>query len=138
MKYALFLSVLVLTIYGAIWYQDDARAAPICRTSPIPTHVCKVIKAQAPRAGVPPRWAKDPALAELLRHESGFEFEAQNPTSTAYGLFQFLNTTWRSVHCEYSKRRSHAYQAFCGLLYVKERYHTPARAWRFWRAHHWY
>src|SRR5690606_9261952 len=37
------------------------------------------------------------ALIELVRRESGWNPTAQNPTSTAYGLFQFLNSTWAGV-----------------------------------------
>ncbi|MBU5900557.1 transglycosylase SLT domain-containing protein, partial [Vibrio cholerae O1] len=33
----------------------------------------------------------------LVNKESSWNPNAQNPTSTAYGLFQFLNGTWGTV-----------------------------------------
>jgi hypothetical protein len=87
---------------------------------------------------VPASWATSGALYELILHESGFNNRAQNPTSTAYGLFQFLDTTWAGYGC---KKTSDAYiQSVCGLRYIKARYRTPERAWAFWQAQspHWY
>src|SRR5437868_2367007 len=49
------------------------------------------------KAGVPASWAKSPALWTLLQHESSLNPRAKNPSSTAYGLFQFLDSTWKSV-----------------------------------------
>lgn len=36
-------------------------------------------------------------LACVRRHESGGNYQAQNPTSTASGAYQFLNSTWRTL-----------------------------------------
>ena len=87
-------------------------------------------------AGVPQSWAKSQALANLVFRESSYRPTAQNPTSTAYGLFQFVDQTWATVGCT---KTSDAYQqSVCGLRYVQRRYHTPEAAWRFWQANHWY
>lgn len=75
-------------------------------------------------------------LFRIVSHESGFRPGAQNPTSSAYGLFQFLNSTWRSVGGH--KTSNAALQALYGMRYIKQRYHSPAGAWRFWQRHHWY
>ncbi|WP_348240207.1 transglycosylase SLT domain-containing protein, partial [Salmonella enterica] len=45
-------------------------------------------------------WGSGPlwdALAWLIGKESSWNPKAQNPKSTAYGLFQFLDSTWASV-----------------------------------------
>ena len=43
-------------------------------------------------------------LACVRRHESGGNYQAQNPVSTASGAYQFLNSTWRTM----SARAGHA------------------------------
>ena len=36
-------------------------------------------------------------LACVRRHESGGNYQAQNPTSTASGAYQYLRSTWRTM-----------------------------------------
>jgi len=76
------------------------------------------------------------ALAWIISHESGFNPYAQNPTSTAYGLFQFLNSTWAGVGGH--KTSDPVLQAQYGLRYIHGRYGDPIGAQRFWAANHWY
>jgi TP901 family phage tail tape measure protein len=78
------------------------------------------------------------ALYQLVMHESGFRSNAQNPTSTAYGLFQFLNSTWAGVGGH--KTADPTLQTIYGLRYIKQAYGDPIRAWRAWqsRSPHWY
>lgn len=78
------------------------------------------------------QWA---ALNWLVSHESSWNPNAQNPTSTAYGLFQFLDGTWKGYG---SKTSDPAKQALYGMQYIKDRYGDPAKAKAFWEAHHWY
>lgn len=78
------------------------------------------------------------ALYQLVMHESGFKNTAQNPTSTAFGLFQFLNGTWGDFGV---KKTSDARgQTQAGLAYIAQRYGTPSKAWSKWQARspHWY
>ncbi len=49
------------------------------------------------RAHVSTRWVMSRNLHELMKHESSFRPHAKNPYSTAYGLFRFLDSTWRTV-----------------------------------------
>ncbi len=86
--------------------------------------------------GTPDAWADSPGLAEILDHESGFDPNAQNPSSTAYGLFQFLDSTWASVGA--TKTSDPYLQCVAGLQYIHQRYGDPDAAWTFWQAHHWY
>ncbi|MFC9432680.1 transglycosylase SLT domain-containing protein [Nocardia sp. NPDC057030] len=78
------------------------------------------------------------ALDQLVEHESSWNPQAQNPTSTAYGLFQFLDTTWATVGG--SKTSDAGLQALYGRKYIQQRYGDPAHAWAFWQAQspHWY
>lgn len=79
------------------------------------------------------QWA---ALSALINKESGWNPRAQNPTSTAYGLFQFLNSTWASVGAR--KTSDVASQVRAGLAYIARAYGDPIKAWAFHRAHNWY
>ena len=48
----------------------------------------------------PPAPAHNPPggfLACVRRHESGGNYQAKNPHSTASGAYQFLNSTWRTM-----------------------------------------
>jgi hypothetical protein len=75
------------------------------------------------------------ALNWLVAHESSWNPNAQNPTSSAYGLFQFLDGTW----APYGKKTSDPkLQAQYGLEYIKSRYGSPEKAKAFWEGHHWY
>ena len=78
------------------------------------------------------------ALSRLLMGESGFNPNAQNPTSTAYGLFQFLNSTWAGVGAR--KTADPGGQTVAGLRYIAQVYGSPIRALAAWmsRTPHWY
>jgi hypothetical protein len=78
------------------------------------------------------------ALANLISGESGFNNLAQNPTSSAYGMFQFLDSTWATVG---AKKTADPYaQAVAGLRYIARNYGSPAAAYGAWlgRSPHWY
>jgi len=77
-------------------------------------------------------------LDQLVAHESSWNPKAQNPGSTAYGLFQFLNSTWGSVGGH--KTSDPKLQGEYGLKYISQRYGDPSKAWKFWNSHtpHWY
>lgn len=76
------------------------------------------------------------ALYNLLMRESGFSPSAQNPTSTAYGMFQFLDSTWAAMGV--GKTSNPNVQTMAGLQYIKQRYGTPADAWNHEMMFGWY
>jgi Transglycosylase SLT domain len=76
------------------------------------------------------------ALVQVLTRESGFQNNAQNPTSTAYGLFQFLDTTWAGF--PYPKTSNPVDQTIDGLDYIAERYGNPSNALAHENAYGWY
>lgn len=95
----------------------------------------------ADEAGVPASWADADDLWSLLGKESSstrtkLNPTAQNPSSSAYGIFQFLDSTWGSVGG--SKTSDPYKQSVYGLKYIKQRYGTPTGAWNFWNANGWY
>jgi hypothetical protein len=78
-------------------------------------------------------WA---ALQTLIQKESGWNPTAQNPTSTAYGLFQFLNGTWGTVGA--TKTSNPGLQAEAGMKYIAQKYGTPSAALAYHNAHNSY
>jgi hypothetical protein len=68
--------------------------------------------------------------------ESGWRNTAQNPTSTAYGIGQFLNSTWAGVGI--GKTSDPATQVEAMARYIKNRYGSPSRALAFHLSHNWY
>lgn len=73
---------------------------------------------------------------DLINRESKWNSEAKNPYSTAYGIGQFLNSTWESVGCE--KTDDKYVQVDCTIEYVSLRYKTPQKAIQFHNQKNWY
>lgn len=88
----------------------------------------------APKYG----WGADEmgAWYTLGMKESGWNNNAQNPTSTAYGIGQFLNSTWAGVGI--GKTNDPATQVEAMARYIKNRYGSPSRALAFHLSHNWY
>ena len=76
------------------------------------------------------------ALYELVSRESSWNPQADNPTSTAYGLFQFLDSTRDNygIRLGAGPRK----QAKAGLAYIADRYSNPAQALQFHDENGWY
>lgn len=68
--------------------------------------------------------------------ESGWCNVAQNPGSTAYGIGQFLDTTWPTVG--YTKTSDPVVQIAAMLAYIRQRYGNPVAAEQFHLQHGWY
>lgn len=75
-------------------------------------------------------------LMALVNQESGFNPQADNPTSTAYGLFQFLESTRENYGLPLSAGPKA--QTRAGLRYIKDRYSNPSAAWDFHLGHNYY
>ena len=78
-------------------------------------------------------WA---ALVDLVQRESSWNPQADNPTSTAYGLFQFLDSTWAGTGI--GRTSDPVQQAIAGLRYIQSRYGSPSAAIAFHNSHNWY
>lgn len=87
-----------------------------------------------------------PALVWLWNKESGdpragpnqvtWNPTAQNPTSTAFGIAQFLNGTWAGTGI--AKTSDPLRQIQAGLTYIKARYGNPRNALAFHNRNNWY
>ena len=77
-------------------------------------------------------WA---ALDKLWTRESNWRNTAQNPHSTAYGIAQFLDSTWAGYG---PKTSDPTLQIKYGLQYIKRRYGDPINAWAHETSAGWY
>ncbi len=75
------------------------------------------------------------ALNQLWQHESGWRTDADNPSSSAYGIPQAL-TQLHGLGPKYMK--DPRTQINWGLNYIAGRYGTPAKAWDFWQKNNYY
>lgn len=75
-------------------------------------------------------------LAYIKHRESSGNPTAQNPESSAYGLYGFLDSTWETVGC--TKTSDPIEQERCALLYMEQRYGGIKGAYRFHLANDWY
>lgn len=72
----------------------------------------------------------------IIQKESGGNPKAQNKTSTAYGLMQFLDDTFKNHGV--GSRDSPVDQVVSGIRYIKDRYKTPQEAVAFHKKKGWY
>jgi hypothetical protein len=74
-------------------------------------------------------------LDSLYMSESGWRIDADNPTSSAYGIPQAL-TELHDLPADYMT--SAESQIRWGLEYIQDAYGTPCNAWSFKSGHGWY
>jgi len=75
-------------------------------------------------------------LDQLWSAESHFNPKALNMSSKAFGLAQFLPTTWTNYKIK--KTSVAVVQVQYGLHYIKVRYGTACNAWAFHQKNGWY
>ncbi|MEU0966911.1 transglycosylase SLT domain-containing protein [Streptomyces sp. NPDC005917] len=76
-------------------------------------------------------------FSNIVSHESGWNYQAVNASSGAYGLFQALpGSKMSSVGSDW--QTNPATQIKWGLNYMNSRYGSPCGAWSFWQANSWY
>ena len=76
------------------------------------------------------------ALYQVEQREAGFNLNARNPSSGAYGLAQFINGP--GEYAQYGGNLSAAGQITAMLNYISQRYGTPSNAWQHELQFGWY
>jgi hypothetical protein len=125
---------------------EQAQAAAAAAAAPAPAPASSAPKSASSAA--PKGSFKDYAMAKvggaeqfsclekLWGKESGWNPNAQNPTSTAYGIPQFLDSTWKSTGI--AKTSDGYRQIDAGLIYIENRYGSPCGAWAHSQSTGWY
>ena len=75
-------------------------------------------------------------LENLWGKESGWNPKAQNRSSTAFGIPQFLDSTWAGTGI--GKTSDGYRQIDAGLVYIDSRYGSPCGAWSHSKSTGWY
>jgi len=75
-------------------------------------------------------------LNSLWSNESHFNPKALNMGSHAFGIAQFLPSTWGNYNVK--KTAVASLQIKYGLHYIQKRYGDACNAWNFWKKHGWY
>lgn len=84
-----------------------------------------------------PNTAQYNAFSSIVEHESGWDVDATNASSGAYGLVQALPGN-KMATAGSDWQTSAETQIEWGLKYMNERYGSPSAAWSFWQANGWY
>lgn len=110
--------------------QGQQRGAPVAPTGDIQRYAKQLARKEFGKG----HWDD---LDALVTQESSWNPKADNPTSTAYGLFQFLDSTAQNYAGK--NRIINPYkQVRKGLDYIKDRYKSPTAAWDFHQENGWY
>ncbi|MFI1719835.1 transglycosylase SLT domain-containing protein [Streptomyces sp. NPDC020489] len=84
-----------------------------------------------------PNTAQYNAFSKIVEHESGWDVDATNASSGAYGLVQALPGSKMASAGSDWKTNAET-QIEWGLDYMNSRYGSPTGAWAFWQANGWY
>ena len=83
-----------------------------------------------------PKKGQFSCLDKLWTQESHWNPKARNKSSGAYGIAQFMPTTWGNYKVK--KTSNGVKQVEYGLHYISVRYHLPCRAWYHEQKFGWY
>jgi hypothetical protein len=75
-------------------------------------------------------------LAKLLGKESAWRAQAKNPKSSAKGIGQLLDATYRNLGMKHSE--ASVPQLVATLAYIHRRHVTPCSAWAHFKDNLWY
>ncbi|WP_329216757.1 transglycosylase SLT domain-containing protein [Streptomyces sp. NBC_01485] len=101
------------------------------------TSVASATQAQAIAQKMIPDAAQYKAFSNIVKHESGWDVDATNASSGAYGLVQALpGSKMASAGSDWKTNAKT--QIEWGLDYMNSRYGSPVAAWNFWQLNGWY
>lgn len=77
-------------------------------------------------------------LLWIMAQESSGKVDARNSHSTARGLFQLLRNNYELNPNGAESFGNNVEECQGGIRYIRQRYHSAAKARKFWQRHHWY
>ncbi len=137
-KILIFIAAFLLWYFAAFYYLQGVASAEAPMPEPEPETCLVEAKKKYACEKVLGKWNESQweAFDLLIRKESGWNHLAQNPSSSAFGYGQFLNSTWKLVGC--SKSYDPDVQIDCAVKYVENTYGTPKAAINFHLRNNWY
>lgn len=129
--------ITLVILWGFLFVRNTRAEAPLVDIS-VPLEVQDIPIKEFAYNQVKLKWDESQwsSFNNIIQRESEWNPKSQNPTSTAYGLGQFLNSTWQGTG--YKKTDDPQIQIMATIEYVSQRYGTPKNAWVFWQANRWY
>jgi len=120
-----FLAFLIALVLVALFPSCASALTPAQRSARA------TVVAEAHKAGYGP--INTAALVWLAKRESNYHTASRSRGGHYLGLFQLHNTM-----CEGKPWRDAGWNTRRAIVYIERRYHSPARAKRFWLRHGWY
>jgi len=129
--------IILVILWGVLFVRNTKAEAPLLDVS-VPLEVQDNPIKEFAYNQVKLRWDESQwsSFNNIIERESQWNPKSQNPTSTAYGLGQFLNSTWQGTG--YTKTDDPQVQIMATIEYIADRYETPKQAWIWWSSHLWY
>lgn len=120
-----------------------AQAAPAPAAAPQSLGALQQYAVQAMNARGMKGASEITCLIPLWNHESGWNPNAANPTSTARGIPQMMmnihyGANWQTSAAGVAYLTNPQVQIDKGLDYIAGRYGTPCNAWSTWQTQRWY
>lgn len=129
--------IILVILWGLLFVRNTKAEAPLLDIS-VPLEVQNNPIKEFAYNQVKFRWDESQwsSFNSIIERESSWNPKNQNPTSTAYGLGQFLNSTWQGTG--YTKTDDPQKQIMATIEYISQRYGTPKDAWKFWQSARYY
>ena len=105
---------------------------PAVAQAPIQKHIRLALAPKAYALTKVANRAEFACLSALWTRESHWNPKALNKSSGAFGIAQFMPSTWANYNFPYKPKDPHI-QIDAGLRYILKRYGTPCKAWAFWQ-----
>ncbi|MGV9880073.1 aggregation-promoting factor C-terminal-like domain-containing protein [Streptomyces sp. NPDC003006] len=116
-------------------------AAPAQAATPTTTKAAAPAAAPTSAKAIAKKMISDPAqfaaFDKIVSHESGWDINATNSSSGAYGLVQALPAS-KMASAGADWKTNPETQIEWGLNYMNDRYGSPVGAWNHWQANGWY
>lgn len=123
-----------------MWQCASSSTTPATAVSTDGTHASPEQAKQIARSMLPAKgWGDDQyeCLVWVWDHESGWRWNAENPSSGAYGIPQALPAD-KLAAAGADWHENATTQITWGLGYIQGRYNNPCGAKSFWLSHNWY
>lgn len=129
--------IILVILWGLLFVRNTRAEAPLLDVS-VPLGVQDNPIKDIAYNQVKLRWDESQwsSFNNIIKAESDWNPTNQNPVSTAYGLGQFLNSTWEGTG--YKKTSDPQIQTMATIEYISQRYGTPKKAWIYWMENKWY